>query len=149
MSTYEVNKAPTIRPPNLGNPRVINLLHEPKIHGFLGDAPVPGYDGVTSQSPSPNNKWRIVCERLSQVFVLVMNIEMEEGASGGNSSAGQEYLQIRRKMVNGTSNRLYSYNLKLNSILIAHVNARMEPSNYYPFRIAYFCVRKFIFIQMH
>jgi len=145
-STYEAGKAPRNKPPNLGKPLVINLLQEGKIHGLLGDAPIPGYNEESSYSRSTNNKWRVVCRRVSQIFVLVMNIEMESGGHGSSSSTRQEYLQIRRMMVKGTSNQSYAYNLKLNSILIAHVNARTAPSDYYPFRIAYFCVRKLKYI---
>ncbi len=139
-STYQASRAPTIKPPNKNQrPYVINLLQNPLIHGFLGDAPVPGYDNITSENRSSTNKWRIVCSRVSEIFAIVMNVEMK---GKGEAGKGAEYLQIRRKMVRGTNNKYYAYHLKKNSILVAHVNATSMPSSYYPFRIAYFCIRK-------
>ena len=77
--------------------------------------------------------------------MLVMNVEIEDREVQGEG-AREEYLQVRRRKIRGTNNKFHAYNFKLNSILIAHVNAQSVPSDCYPFRISYFCIRKCLMI---
>ena len=124
----------TSRRPVNGTPSIINLLHSPTIYGYLGDANIPGYQNHSYFDDRPQSgKWRLVCKLVSKIIVLVLSIEMEENG---------EYLQFRRKMLNGINNKFQVYNLDKNSILVSYVRPQ-QSSAYYPFRLVYFCISEF------
>ena len=138
--TFNNSRAISVKPPLDGKPNVINRLHAKKLYDFLGDACVPSYNLSTPGISSPNDKWRIVCRSPSELYVVVMAINMQEG----------DYLQVRRRVLTGTSRQFQALYLKLNSILIGHIRneSRKGDEEDSSFRLAYFCASELLLLLL-
>ena len=82
-----------------------------------------------------NGKWRVVCKAPSQIFTVLLAMEMPQG----------EYLQMRRRALRGSTQTFHGSSLKKNSVLFGHVRAAgLSTEERSPFRLAYFCASKFM-----
>lgn len=138
--SFSEQVAPSNKPPMMGPPTRIHLLHEPSGYGYIGDLCVPNYN-LTSRGHTPRNgKWRVVCRAPSQLFTVLLAMDMPQG----------DYLQMRRRALRGSTQTFHGSSLKKNSVLFGHVKSGgLTTEQGSPFRLAYFCASKFNVGQQH
>ncbi len=137
-SPYTISRTEKIR--LKGRRCIVSHLHEPK-YGYLGDACVSGYNLTGSDCPvSRDDTWRVVCKAQSHIFAVLMALQTTDG----------DYLQIRRRKIEGSRQSFEGFDLKLSSILVGlfrnEIRTSKERSS---FRMIYICVGKTVLVRLY